>query len=1252
MYAAEAIREERNCRNEEPAKFSFQSLPTEQHAAVVREAYEEFAHLVQLNSEEWIDSDDSNSAVKQAVMAAAKAMALLPEAQKAQEIDRTAAGARRDSTHTKSVKEALAAAVSHESYRGSLRWSIDCETLRLVRRIKSLPRIVASLDDDTGEQLTTELRYEPLICRLVKHVRWICSADHRTQAQEELSKWILEIFHKMIESGMADLEDGQQRDEQARCDAQADLDSCDVTTLVLELVARANDKELVNKALRLGHALLKRNGGNAQVQQNIVSWCDQGGPVVEAFFSEIRRRIDSLPGTIWNLGPKRWRNDFAIIHFLEELCEGHNFRCQELVREQPNLKIFVNCMAAVVEFLARLLRDPSSGSDDASVQGSVSSGSGFAMYLRKESIEAATIVLSCLVEMVEGPCPANQEFLAVRTELLELLNTVMRLNETHPLQDANGVVSQCSANISNLKLKAVDLILAILEKRSPYTPDTGLGVRDAVDVQVHKRLLGVLHLATFRRNVVIEVDVEDVVEITKKKEKTKKTELNRVTSIHKGAIKVKQQLIIRENEGDIKYGDVATKVLVLFQLLREFAECRVPAHSASFFFERFFSETVIEQHVALAVGSVEIMWDGQLARVFFAVEPMCQRMDEADQRKILESVNRIDGPEAKVRDFIEAHLNALHNQLHYQRSLKNACRRRRPHWFFGMLPVVFSRSTLYFTTSFSFLVVCVINLLNMLCLRRVYEHVETSADGTITTTLLPWHADAGNLTVVSSLYADKYPVSGLVSGDANAEMPDGGMLDWYGNAVACPSYYVNVVAGLGSLQATFAFLSLVVFLIISGPITFLNACDETERLCEEIKVAAKTNLKMQSAHMRRMTHLRVMFLKNLYPCIKMFLLEFHIAYYLIYAVVSVMAIAGSSFLYAVLLFDVLMKNETAHNVLESVTRRKGQLCVTAFITILMIYVFSLFGWLFLPADYDAETCDTLWRCMVKSMNAGLLYGELPNFGRSSKYLNRGFFDLAFFVVVLTVLLNIVFGIIIDTFTELREMKEAKEADKKSVCFICGLDRKHFDDYREHTQVAHNMWHLAFLVIRIWEKSPDDDNGYESYIREKLKARDVSWIPIGRSLELELATAAQAPPTQDLQWIETLIDGANGSGASGGGGSADFGVVSNGLSPLKQSKSSSATLLRQQSSNIEPPQTVNSNNDPGTASLQTMVLDLKNAMEQSNKQLQQEIKRLHEKFDEKQAVAPISPTHPGTRVNRTRSGGAVVQPPAELRFAEV
>ena len=49
--------------------------------------------------------------------------------------------------------------------------------------------------------------------------------------------------------------------------------------------------------------------------------------------------------------------------------------------------------------------------------------------------------------------------------------------------------------------------------------------------------------------------------------------------------------------------------------------------------------------------------------------------------------------------------------------------------------------------------------------------------------------------------------------------------------------------------------------------------------------------------------------------------------------------------------------------------------------------------------------------------------------------------MLFFFVVIIIVLNLIFGVIIDTFADLRTEKNNKEEIIKNTCFICGLERK-------------------------------------------------------------------------------------------------------------------------------------------------------------------------------------------------------------------
>lgn len=60
------------------------------------------------------------------------------------------------------------------------------------------------------------------------------------------------------------------------------------------------------------------------------------------------------------------------------------------------------------------------------------------------------------------------------------------------------------------------------------------------------------------------------------------------------------------------------------------------------------------------------------------------------------------------------------------------------------------------------------------------------------------------------------------------------------------------------------------------------------------------------------------------------------------------------------------------------------------------------------------------------------------------------YQISFFILFTTIALNVIFGIIVDTFSELRDLKWLAEKDMRSNCFICSRDSY---DFESHAQVA-------------------------------------------------------------------------------------------------------------------------------------------------------------------------------------------------------
>ena len=87
------------------------------------------------------------------------------------------------------------------------------------------------------------------------------------------------------------------------------------------------------------------------------------------------------------------------------------------------------------------------------------------------------------------------------------------------------------------------------------------------------------------------------------------------------------------------------------------------------------------------------------------------------------------------------------------------------------------------------------------------------------------------------------------------------------------------------------------------------------------------------------------------------------------------------------------------------------------------------------------------------------------------------YQFTYYLIVITVLLNVIFGIIIDTFGELRTTQASKRSNMENTCFICSVDRFTFDTqgggFKRHIVHDHNMWSYLFMIVYLREKEPTE-----------------------------------------------------------------------------------------------------------------------------------------------------------------------------------
>jgi len=115
-----------------------------------------------------------------------------------------------------------------------------------------------------------------------------------------------------------------------------------------------------------------------------------------------------------------------------------------------------------------------------------------------------------------------------------------------------------------------------------------------------------------------------------------------------------------------------------------------------------------------------------------------------------------------------------------------------------------------------------------------------------------------------------------------------------------------------------------------------------------------------------------------------------------------------------------------------------------------------------------------------------------------------------------------FGIIVDTFGELRGKRKDKLVDMSEFCFVCGIDRQTFERHGNgfdiHVSKEHNIWHYLYFIVYLTLKEPTEYTGPEQYLSPKIKEGKIDWFPIGKAMCIDESITNQDIPTQ----IKTLV----------------------------------------------------------------------------------------------------------------------------------
>ncbi|XP_076470932.1 inositol 1,4,5-trisphosphate-gated calcium channel ITPR2-like isoform X2 [Babylonia areolata] len=237
-------------------------------------------------------------------------------------------------------------------------------------------------------------------------------------------------------------------------------------------------------------------------------------------------------------------------------------------------------------------------------------------------------------------------------------------------------------------------------------------------------------------------------------------------------------------------------------------------------------------------------------------------------------------------------------------------------------------------------------------------------------------------------------------------------------------------------------------------------------------------------------------------------------FYMMFLALSIGGTFSNGYFFAFHLLNIVNNNQLLSGVIKAVTQNGKSLLWVAVLGLVVFYLYGIIGFAMMRSMFDPNSnlyCNTLWQCTVTVIRYGLigdLFETMTPHENEKTFEKFGFvvlYHVSFFVFITTIGLNIIFGIIVDTFSELRDLKWTAESDMRDTCFICSRNSYDFEHHGKgfdhHVRSEHNMWSYIFFFIHLNGTKVNDYTALEMYVFKLLKKENYDFFPLDRALSL-------------------------------------------------------------------------------------------------------------------------------------------------------
>ncbi|ELT91344.1 hypothetical protein CAPTEDRAFT_224137 [Capitella teleta] len=267
-------------------------------------------------------------------------------------------------------------------------------------------------------------------------------------------------------------------------------------------------------------------------------------------------------------------------------------------------------------------------------------------------------------------------------------------------------------------------------------------------------------------------------------------------------------------------------------------------------------------------------------------------------------------------------------------------------------------------------------------------------------------------------------------------------------------------------------------------------------------------------------------------------LSFTTVYYMVFLGMSIAGTIFQGYFYAFHLLNIVNNNQLLKGVIQAVTQNGKSLLWVAVLGLVVFYIYALISFALLRSSFDPDDglyCATLWQCTITVIRYGLtaeIFDSIQTHPAENTFLKFGLlvvFHLSFFIFITTIGLNIIFGIIVDTFSELRDLKWTAERDMRDTCFICSRGSYDFEHhgtgFEHHINQEHHIWAYIFFFIHLHDTKCSDYTALELFVFKLLSQEKYDFFPLNRALSLSLMDEDSTESKVDdlLHFVMQLVD---------------------------------------------------------------------------------------------------------------------------------